>query len=91
MIVVPIPDGSGNMTIRKEKTIKEIAPNPTSIAIWLNNRKPDQWKKNRDNIFELTDEASKITVNIVKAGSAEDPTTKTIKPVKDSSDGSVEW
>lgn len=61
------PDKDGNFEIRTEITEKEIAPNTTAIAIWLNNRKPDQWKRNRDNSFELKDSDNKITVNIYKA------------------------
>lgn len=60
------PDKNGNRQIRKEKTIKEIPPNVTACVIWLNNRKPDQWKRNRDNVVELSDKDSNITVNIIK-------------------------
>ena len=35
---------------------------------WLNNRKPDQWKRNRDNVYQTKDEDSKITVNIIRHG-----------------------
>jgi hypothetical protein len=64
------PDKDGNIgIIRVETTEKEIAPNVTAIAVWLNNRKPDQWKRNRDNVLELKDEDSKITVNIIKHSS----------------------
>jgi hypothetical protein len=61
------PDRNGNFEIRTEITEKEIAPNTTAIAIWLNNRKPEQWKRNRDNVLELKDDETNITVNIIKA------------------------
>ena len=60
------PDKDGNRTVRVEKTEKEYPPNVTAIAIWLNNRKPEQWKRNRDNVLELKEEDSNITVNIIQ-------------------------
>ena len=57
--------------IRVEKTEKEIPPNPTAIMCWLNNRKPEQWKRNRD-ILQTKDEDNKITVNIIRHGSDKD-------------------
>lgn len=62
------PDKDGNRTVRIETTEKEYAPNVTAIAMWLNNRKPSQWKRNRDNVMELDDKESNITVNIIKHG-----------------------
>lgn len=66
--IISPPDKSGNRAIRVEKTEREIPPNPTAIMCWLNNRKPDQWKRNRDNIQQLNDNDSKITVNIIRHG-----------------------
>ena len=66
--IISPPDKNGNRAIRVEKTEKEIPPNPTAIMCWLNNRKPDQWKRNRDNIYQTKDEDSKITVNIIRHG-----------------------
>lgn len=40
------------------------------MIMWLCNRKPEQWKRNRDNAFELSDEENRITVNIVKSSEA---------------------
>lgn len=82
------PDKDGNRNIRIEKTTKEVAPNTTAIAIWLNNRKPEQWKRNRDNVLEMKDEDSRITVNIVRH-SAEDAAT-TAKPNDDEESWDVE-
>lgn len=64
------PDKQGNRNVKVEKTVKYFPPNVTAMAMWLNNRKPDQWRRNRDNIFELNDEESNITVNIVKSSEA---------------------
>lgn len=60
------PDKQGNRTVRVEKTVKQVAPNVTAIAMWLNNRKPDEWKRNRDNMLEFNDSDNNITVNIIK-------------------------
>lgn len=65
------PDKNGNRKTRTEITEKEVAPNPTSIMCWLNNRKPEQWKRNRD-ILQTKDEDNKITVNIIRHGSDKD-------------------
>lgn len=59
-------DKEGNRSVRVERVSKTIPPNVTAIAIWLNNRKPDQWKRNRDNVLELSENDSNITVNIIK-------------------------
>lgn len=65
-IIESRPDKNGNRPVRIEKVVKQIAPNTTAIAIWLNNRKPDKWKRNRDNIIEFNDKDNNITVNIIK-------------------------
>ena len=64
--IISPPDKDGNRKIRIEKTEKEIPPDTTAIMAWLNNRKPDDWKRNRDNIYQTKDEDSKITVNIIR-------------------------
>lgn len=69
--VISPPDKNGNRKIRVEKTEKEIVPNPTAIMCWLNNRKPEQWKRNRD-ILQTKDEDNKITVNIIRHGNKDD-------------------
>ena len=66
--IISPPDKNGNRAIKVEKTEKEIPPNPTAIMCWLNNRKPDQWKRNRDNVYQTKDDDSKITVNIIRHG-----------------------
>lgn len=67
-IINQMPDKDGNRIVRVEKIEKEIQPNVTAIMCWLNNRKPDSWKRNRDNSLELNDTQSNITVNIVRHG-----------------------
>ena len=69
--IIGPPDKNGNRRIRVEKTEKEIAPNPTAIMCWLNNRKPEQWKRNRD-VLQTKDEDNKITVNIIRHGNNDD-------------------
>lgn len=64
-------DKEGNRDVSIEKTINEVGPSVTACLAWLNNRKPEQWKKNRDSVFELDDKQSGITINIVK-GKKED-------------------
>lgn len=59
-------DKNGQRQVRVEKTVKYFPPNVTAIAIWLNNRKPDDWKRNRDASIELTDDEAHVTVNIIK-------------------------
>lgn len=65
-IINNIPDKDGNRTVRVEKTVTETGPSVTACLAWLNNRKPEQWRKNRDNSIELEDKSSGITINIVK-------------------------
>lgn len=69
-VVTGPPDKNGNRKVRKEKIITEVGPNVTACLAWLNNRKPDRWRRNRDNVLEYDDKQSGITINIVK-GQAE--------------------
>lgn len=50
----------------KETTTKEVAPNVTACLAWLNNRKHDQWKRNRDKVMELDEEDNNISITIVR-------------------------
>lgn len=56
-----------NREIGGERIEEEVGPNVTACLAWLNNRRPDKWKRNRDNMPE-DDENKKsgITINIVK-------------------------
>lgn len=67
--IVGNPDSNGNRQVRVETTVENVLPNATAALAWLNNRKPKDWKRNRD-LFELTsDEDSAVTINVVRAGS----------------------
>lgn len=70
--IISPPNKNGVSKIKVEKTEKEIPPDTTAIMAWLNNRKPDQWKRNRDNVYQTKDEDSKITVNIIRHGKDDD-------------------
>ena len=52
--------------ITKETTIKEVSPNVTACAMWLNNRRPDKWKRNRDKSIELENEDDSIQITVVR-------------------------
>lgn len=48
----------------KETTIKEVPPNIKAGIFWLNNRKFDDWKINRDKIVEVDPDDSQVTITI---------------------------
>ena len=48
----------------KETTIKEVPPNIKAAMFWLNNRKFDDWKLNRDKIVEVDPDDSQVTITI---------------------------
>lgn len=50
----------------KETTTKEVAPNVTACMAWLNNRKHDQWKRNRDKTVEVDPDDQNVTISIVR-------------------------
>lgn len=52
--------------ITKETKRKEIAPSVTACLAWLNNRKPNTWKRNRDNVVEVDDEDNDVRITIVR-------------------------
>lgn len=54
----------GERSLKVEKTTRYNPPNVNAAIMWLCNRKPDVWKRNRDAMIELTDEESHITVNV---------------------------
>lgn len=60
------PNKNGNREVRVERTESEIGPNTTACLAWLNNRKPDAWRRNRDSVLEYEDRKNGITINIVK-------------------------
>lgn len=68
-----VPGKDGNHETKIEKTETEQGPNVTACLAWLNNRKPEQWRRNRDNEVVLDDKKSGITINIIKGkGEGED-------------------
>ncbi len=48
----------------KETTVKEVAPNVNAAIFWLNNRKFDDWKRNRDKIVEIDPDDNQVTITI---------------------------
>lgn len=51
--------------ISEKKVKKYMPPDVTACAIWLNNRKPDEWKRNRDN-YTISENESSVQINIIK-------------------------
>lgn len=70
LVVTGYPDKDGNRKTRTEVTTKEVQPNVTACMAWLNNRRPDKWKRNRDNVLTQEDKDNNITINIIKKGSS---------------------
>lgn len=64
--------GGQTFQITKEVVEKEIAPDVTACAIWLNNRRPDKWKRNRDKVVEVEEEDSNLQITIVRGPKAND-------------------
>ena len=48
----------------KETTVKEVPPNIKAAMFWLNNRKFEDWKLNRDKIVEVDPDDSQVTITI---------------------------
>ena len=79
--------------ILKETKEKVYAPNVTACLAWLNNRKPDAWRRNRDNFVELEDEESDVKITIVRGKNNdldEDVNTETTIDQKDIEKGKKE-
>lgn len=58
--------------VLKETTTKEVAPNVTACLAWLNNRKFDQWKRNRDKVVSLDEDDQNINITIVRGNPSKD-------------------
>lgn len=56
--------------ITKETTVRDVAPNVTACAMWLNNRRPDKWRRNRDKSIELEEEDDSIQITVVRGPKA---------------------
>ena len=65
-ITSALPNKDGNRSVKVERTVTETGPNVTACLAWLNNRKPEQWRRNRDNVMEYEDLKTGITINITK-------------------------
>lgn len=71
-VVVGPVGKNGKREVKKEKIVEEVGPNTTACLAWLNNRKPNDWKRNRDNVLEYEDKQSGVTINIVKGQGTEE-------------------
>lgn len=58
--------------VLKETTEKEVGPNVTACLAWLNNRKHDQWKRNRDRVVELDEEDNNVSITIIRGPKKDD-------------------
>lgn len=54
----------------KETTVKEVPPNIKAAMFWLNNRKFDDWKLNRDKVVEVDPDDSQVTITIQRGNKA---------------------
>lgn len=52
--------------VMKETVVKEVGPNAVACLAWLNNRKFDKWKRNRDNVVETNPDDGNVTVTIIR-------------------------
>lgn len=58
--------------VLKETTTKEIAPDVSACMFWLNNRKFDQWRRNRDKTIEEGGEDRNVTITIHRGNPEKD-------------------
>lgn len=79
--------GGQTFQITKEVVEKEIAPDVTACAMWLNNRRPDKWKRNRDKIVELEEEDSNLQITIIRGPKSDDEMDTTNQAITISSKG----
>lgn len=67
------PNSAGSRNIGGEEVIEEVGPSVTACLAWLNNRKPDSWKHNRDNSISSEDKMSGVTIQIIKGDKTGEP------------------
>jgi hypothetical protein len=67
----------------KEVTSKDQAPNVSACQVWLYNRLPQKWKKNRDSLIELDEEDSTIQVTVTRADKNESEVNKKYEEQQD--------
>lgn len=53
------------VNITKETTTKEVGPNHTAALAWLNNRKPEMWRR-KDKVVEIDDEDSDLKITVIR-------------------------
>lgn len=82
--------------VLKETTEKELAPDVTACLAWLNNKKPDEWKRNRDRFVELSEEDTKLEITINRGNPDKDGLGKdvnqsvTLRPKEDAAESAQE-
>ena len=54
----------------KETTTREVPPNVNAAIFWLNNRKFDDWKRNRDKVVEIDPDDQQVTITIQRGNKA---------------------
>ena len=54
----------------KETTTKDVPPNVNAATLWLNNRKFDDWKRNRDKVVEVDPDDQQVTITIQRGNKA---------------------
>lgn len=73
-VIIGKADPEGNREVRRRTVTKEVGPNVVACMAWLNNKKPNEWKRNRDNTLELDDDDKNISIKIYKATGPDDKT-----------------
>lgn len=79
--------GGQTFQVTREVVEKEIAPDVTACAMWLNNRRPDKWKRNRDKIVELEEEDSNLQITIIRGPKSNDELDTTNQAITISAKG----
>lgn len=73
-----------NGTLVQEEIItRNVIPDVTACVIWLNNRKSEQWKRNRD-LYSEENTRDVIQINVVKAKSEREEINKEAAGLKKS-------
>ena len=70
----------------KETTVKEVPPNINAAIFWLNNRKFDDWKRNRDKVVEVDPDDQQVTITIQRGNKQK----VTVEDMDDENDESVD-
>lgn len=52
--------------VLKETTTSEVPPNVMAAITWLNNRRFDKWKRNRDKIIEIGEEEQSVAITVLR-------------------------